>query len=126
MQACRAQTPLGQDGAVPEDHEPDPVDTAVLASLQARDGRLTYVVLDDGRRFRTFNIAWGYDIGDCFADITTNISPAVAGEALDFFFTNEVAALLDELGDPSSHRRASDRFEVGTGSAAVRVPRGSP
>jgi hypothetical protein len=81
---------------VAEDEEPDPVDLAILDVLQGRDGRLTIVRLEDGRRLRTFNIAWGYDRGDRFSHVTTNISPDVEGEAIDFFFTNEVTALLDE------------------------------
>jgi hypothetical protein len=80
---------------VVDDEHRDPVDAAILAALQDRDGELTYVVLDDGRRVRVFNIAWGYDIGDRFSHVTTNVSPFVEGEAIDFFFTNEVAALLD-------------------------------
>lgn len=39
-------------------------------SSKTGDGRLTYLVLEDGRRFRSFNIAWGYDLGDTFAHVT--------------------------------------------------------
>jgi hypothetical protein len=46
------------------------------------------------------NIAWGYDIGDEFAHVTTNVSPAVEGASIDFFFTSEVRAVIDEDGLP--------------------------
>ncbi|MFF9351545.1 hypothetical protein [Streptomyces sp. NPDC014734] len=42
-----------------------------------------------------FNIAWGYDLGDEYAHITTNISPDVDGESVDFFFTGSLAAIVD-------------------------------
>ena len=72
---------------------PDERDLEVLAALQDRDGRLTEVELIDGRRLRVWNIAWGYDQGDSHAHVTTNISPAIDGEAVDFFFTREVRTI---------------------------------
>ena len=46
---------------------------------------------------RVLNIAWGYDAGDSYAHITTNISPSVPGLETDFFFTAEVIAVLDAV-----------------------------
>jgi hypothetical protein len=51
------------------------LDRAVLATLRARDGQATTVVLKDGRSLEVLNIAWGYDEGEPFAHVTTNISP---------------------------------------------------
>ena len=76
-----------------EPGEPDPRDAAIVALLQARDGVLTEVELSDGRRSRVWNIAWGYDAGDSWAHVTTNVSPDGKGEAADFFFTYEVTAI---------------------------------
>jgi hypothetical protein len=82
-----------------DDHpEPHPSDLSILAELQDREGQLTEVVLRSGSVIRCFNIAWGYDTGDEFAHVTTNISPDVPGEDIDFFFTNEVLALRERTG----------------------------
>jgi hypothetical protein len=42
-----------------------------------------------------FNIAWGYDIGNEFSHVTTNVSPDVGGAEIDFFFTEDVASVVD-------------------------------
>jgi hypothetical protein len=78
--------------------QPHSNDLAILAVLQGRDGLLTEVVLRSGAMHRCFNIAWGYDTGDEFSHVTTNISPDVPGEEIDFFFTSEVLALRDATG----------------------------
>jgi hypothetical protein len=65
-------------------------DNAIIALLKSRDGQATMVRLTGKRTIRVFNIAWGYDDGDEFAHVTTNISPRVSGEQIDFFFTHEV------------------------------------
>ncbi|WP_052664452.1 hypothetical protein [Nitriliruptor alkaliphilus] len=41
------------------------------------------------------NIAWGYDIGDTHAHVTTNCSPAIEGEPMDVFFTHDVRGVVD-------------------------------
>lgn len=69
---------------------PDPRDLAILAVLQERDGRLTEVDLKDGRTCKVWNIACGYDARDSWAHITTNVSPSLLGQGIDFFFTHEV------------------------------------
>ncbi|MFI9240591.1 hypothetical protein [Streptomyces sp. NPDC053079] len=75
--------------------QPPPKDDAILQLLQDRDGVATEVVLRDGMKLTVFNIAWGYDLGDEYAHVTTNISPDVDGGAIDFFFTTTVAAVVD-------------------------------
>jgi hypothetical protein len=70
-------------------------DEAILRLLRQRDGRLTKVVLGDGRTLAVFNIAWGHDVGDSFAHVTTNISPSVEGADIDVFTTDSVVAIID-------------------------------
>ena len=74
-----------------------PVDEELIDLLVQRDGIATEVVLRDARRLQVVNIAWGYDDGDAYAHITTNVSPFVAETDGDFFFSNEVATVLDPL-----------------------------
>lgn len=76
-----------------------PVDEELIDLLVRRDGMTTEVVLRDGRRLRVVNIAWGYDDGDAHAHVTTNVSPFVALAPADFFFTGEVATVIDPLTD---------------------------
>jgi hypothetical protein len=56
------------------------------------------VRLADDRLLRVLNIAWGYDLGDDHAHVTTNISPSEAGADIDFFFTCEIEELSDCAG----------------------------
>jgi hypothetical protein len=69
--------------------------SAILRMLRDRDGRLTLIDLADGRHFRVFNIAWGRDTAADFHHITTNISPSVSTEAIDFFHTDQVRRVAD-------------------------------
>ena len=73
-------------------------DERIIFLFRARDGALTNVELESGDSLRVYNIAWGYDIGDSFAHITTNISPNIDGEEADFFFSNEIRAIRDASG----------------------------
>lgn len=77
--------------------QPAPRDGALLRLLRARDGLLTEVALTDGTRLAVLNIAWGYDLGDEYAHVTTNVSPFVDGLPADFFSTESVAAVLDSV-----------------------------
>jgi len=70
-------------------------DAALINKFVERNGMPTIAVFKDGEETIIFNIAWGYDQGDEFAHITTNISPEIDGASVDFFFSNELAALLD-------------------------------
>ncbi|WP_406437794.1 hypothetical protein OHB00_25195 [Streptomyces sp. NBC_00631] len=85
------------------DQQP-PKDVAILKVLQDRDGLASEVVLGDGTRLTVFNIAWGYDFGDEYAHVTTNISPGVAGSPVDLFSTNSVAAIYDPVDDAELFR----------------------
>ncbi|SFF62774.1 hypothetical protein [Blastococcus tunisiensis] len=83
-----------------EPGEPTARDLEVLGLLQGRDGLPADVELSDGRRCKVWNVAWGYDAGECWAHITTNISPDVNGEEIDFFLANEVDVIrVPESGE---------------------------
>jgi hypothetical protein len=75
-------------------------DGEVLAALRASDGCATEVQLRDGRSLRVWNVAWGYDAGDSWAHITTNISPSVTGEQVDYFYSHQV----DRIAESDSGR----------------------
>ena len=74
---------------------PDPADTKLIELLQRRDSLLTTVRLKDGSDHVVKDIAWGYDVGDEYAYITTNASPGGEGLSLDFFYSNEIVCLMD-------------------------------
>lgn len=74
---------------------PEPRDGDLVGLLNARDGIGTVVDVRDGDTFTVFNIAWGYDLGDEYAHITTNASPFVPGQPIDFFFTDKVTQIRD-------------------------------
>jgi hypothetical protein len=78
--------------------QPEPRDESLISLFRDRDGRTTRVILRDGRLLTVLNIAWGYDMGDEFAHVTTNVSPSVEGTSIDFFYTSDV----ETVSDPSS------------------------
>lgn len=73
-------------------------DEYIIELLKKRNGIKTTIELDNGDVIVIWNIAWGYDIGDEYAHITTNISPDVENSTIDFFFTNEIKKLYDSTG----------------------------
>jgi hypothetical protein len=62
-----------------------------------RDGVPTLVTLKSGRQLTVHNIAWGYDICDEYAHVTTNISPEIAGASIDFYFTSDIQMIVDPV-----------------------------
>lgn len=70
-------------------------DKHVIDIFIVREGRPTIVILKNRGSLEVWNIAYGYDMGDEFAHITTNISPSVEGATIDLFFTNEIIELID-------------------------------
>ena len=56
-----------------------PADVDVISLLVQRDGKATLVTLKNGLGLTVHNIAWGYEIGDEYAHVTTNIDPEVDG-----------------------------------------------
>ena len=71
-------------------------DKSIIDIFKSRDGLETKVEFKNGRLISVWNIAWGYDIGDEFAHITTNISPNIDNATIDFFFTNEISKILTD------------------------------
>ena len=78
-----------------EKHE----DEHIIELLRKRNGIKTTIELTNGAKIAAWNIAWGYDIGDEYAHITTNISPGIESSTIDFFFTIEIKKLYDENGN---------------------------
>ena len=70
-------------------------DTELIELLQRRDGLLTTVRLKDGSNHVVKDIAWGYDCGDQYAHITTNVSPGGEGLPIDFFYSDAIASFVD-------------------------------
>ena len=71
-------------------------DKNIIDFFKGRDGFETKVELKNGRLISVWNIALGYDIGDEYAHITTNISPNIDNATIDFFFTNEISKILTD------------------------------
>lgn len=71
-------------------------DNEILEQLKRRDGIETEIVLKDGTKLIVWNITWGYDIGENFAHITTNISPNIEKAEIDFFYTNEIEEIITD------------------------------
>ena len=67
----------------------------ILKVLEKRCGENTNVHLSDGKVLLVTDIAWGQDIGDDFAHVTTNVSPPQNELPVDFFYTNEVVKIVD-------------------------------
>ncbi|MBL7253205.1 hypothetical protein [Paractinoplanes lichenicola] len=82
-------------------HQPPALDEDLVKLLHDRGGVETIVTLQDGRCLVVYDIAWGYDIGEQWAHVTTNVSPGREGAAVDVFSTSEVASLTD----PGTARR---------------------
>jgi hypothetical protein len=70
-------------------------DDEVINLLVERDGIATTVTLKNGLGLTVHNIAWGYDIGDEYAYVTTNISPDIEGASVDVFVTNDIESISD-------------------------------
>jgi hypothetical protein len=84
----------------PDMVQPPAADTRLIGLLRERDGRPTAVELHDGRCLTVINIAWGYDMGDTHAHVTTNCSPFIDGEPVEVFFTDEVQRVIDQDREP--------------------------
>jgi len=67
----------------------------IVKILEKRCGTPTTIYLDDGQVILVNDIVWGYDMGDEFAHITTNISPPQDEVEIHFFYVNEVVKFED-------------------------------
>ena len=72
-----------------------PIDGELVPLLRRYDGFALDVEMGDGTTLRVSNIAWGYDVGDQYAHVTTNSSPFIEGERVDFFFTSDIVSVWD-------------------------------
>ena len=81
-------------------NQPDPKDSDLMSLLVSRDGARLIVHIDGGASYEVFNVAWGYDMGDDHAHVTSNVSPAIDGLSIDFFLTANVSEVVDgETGE---------------------------
>ncbi|HKB01895.1 MAG TPA: hypothetical protein VKD90_06725 [Gemmataceae bacterium] len=73
-----------------------PSHATALDLLKCRTGEPLDVTLSSGLVVRVYNVAWGYDLDDPVAHITTNISPPQAADPTwDFFFADEIVRIVD-------------------------------
>ena len=77
--------------------QPPPADQDLIHLLISRDGTATTIALRTGVTLNVFNIAWGYDLGDSHAHVTTNCSPNLEGQPLDFFLTSDIEIVTDPV-----------------------------
>ena len=70
-----------------------------LDILVHRCGEWSRVYLQNGKVCVTHDVAWGYDLAEEVAHITTNISPPdneiVSAHGIDFFHANEITKIED-------------------------------
>jgi hypothetical protein len=71
-------------------------DKSIIDTFKSRDGFETKVELQNGKIITVWNIAWGYDFGDEYAHITTNISPNIPNATIDLFYTNEIVKIYKD------------------------------
>jgi hypothetical protein len=75
--------------------EASAADSEIIALFTSRDGIETVVKTNSGAVYSVYNIAWGYDLGDDHAHVTTNVSPDVDGASFDVFSTADLIEILD-------------------------------
>jgi hypothetical protein len=74
-----------------------PLHARALDTLVHRTGSWSRVHLRSGQTCLVWDIAWGFDLGEDVAHITTNISPGPGVEcAVDFFHADEILRIEDE------------------------------
>ena len=117
----RAEPRVRTIGAVtnPTDPNASPRDQDLIDLLRRRDGQLTLAKLADGRVRYIKNIAWGYDIGDHHAHVTTNISPDGDALSVDFFYTSTRSVVSRPV---SSRRNAVDSCWAAASGPALSAP----
>lgn len=65
-------------------------DQQIIDLFHVYDQLEKLIYLDNGTVLTVWNIAWGYDIGDENAHVTTNISPEIKNASIDYFYTNQI------------------------------------
>lgn len=80
-------------------------DQGIIEVFTTADQIEKTVYLDNNLVLTVWNIAWGYDLGEDFAHITTNISPEIQNSSNDFFYTNEIKRIEDRITGKSLFER---------------------
>ncbi len=80
-------------------------DQHIIEIFKSTDQLEKAVYLDNNSILTVFNIAWGYDNGDEFAHITTNISPEIRNSEIDYFYTNEIQKIEDRTNGKTLYDR---------------------
>ncbi len=75
-------------------NEEIPKDESIIKLFNRFHGEELVVYTSSNKKYVVWNIAWGYDIGDEYAHITTNISTDIENESIDFFYTNEISKIF--------------------------------
>jgi len=71
-------------------------DKHIIDLLKSRDGIATTIKLTTSV-LTVWNIAWGYDMGEEYAHVTTNISPGIDGVGIHFFLTTDILIIEDPV-----------------------------
>lgn len=80
-------------------------DQHIIDIFKTTDQIEKVVYLDNNSNLTVWNIAWGYDIGDEFAHVTTNISPEIKNSDIDYFYTNEILKIEDRKNGKTLYDR---------------------
>ena len=70
-------------------------DKDIIKIFNSHDGIPLEVTVKSMKKHIVLNIAWGYDDGDEYSHISTNISPSIDGYDFDFFYSNEILKIYN-------------------------------
>lgn len=85
-------------------------DKHIIEIFKTTDQIEKVVYLDNNLVLTVWNIAWGYDHGDEFAHITTNISPEITNCDIDYFCTNEIHKIEDRANGKTLYDREKNEL----------------
>lgn len=92
-----------------------------LDILVRRSGALSVVLLQSGKICQVYDVAWGYDMGDEVAHITSNISPGPAiACGVDFFLASEIQRIEDGQDGRRLFEASADEASDSHSGEAVR------
>lgn len=72
-------------------------DKEIIQLLRTRHGIETEIILRNGEKKKTWNITEGYDMGEAYANMTTNISPSIDGATIDLINISDIVEIVDPL-----------------------------
>ena len=76
-------------------HQQKREDKELIQLLHTRDGIATEILLKNGEKKKVWNIAEGYDLGEAYANLTTNCSPSIEGTPIEIINTSEISQIID-------------------------------